>query len=138
MIVKLCRKSKKDHYVNFFNDNVNNIKNTWKGVNSIISSSKSKSNSPNSIIINKQIITDKETISNSFNEYFSSIATKLREAMPKSNIDFNKYLGASNPNSLFLSPVTPKEIEDEISLLDNNKSSGINSISPIILKKTKA
>ena len=137
MIVKLCRKSKKDHYVNFFNDNVNNIKNTWKGVNSIISSSKSKSNSPNSIIINKQIITDKETISNSFNEYFSSIATKLREAMPKSNIDFNKYLGASNPNSLFLSPVTPKEIEDEISLLDNNKSSGINSISPIILKKLK-
>ena len=53
MVVKLCRKSKENHYVNFFNENVNNIKNTWKGVNSIISSSKSKSKSPNSIIINK-------------------------------------------------------------------------------------
>lgn len=57
--------------------------------------------------------------------------------MPKLDIDFSKYLGAPNPNLLFLSPVTPNEIEDEISLLNNNKSSGLNSISSIILKKLK-
>ena len=27
MIVKLCRKSKEDHYKNFFNENTNDIKN---------------------------------------------------------------------------------------------------------------
>ena len=58
--------------------------------------------------------------------------------MPNSNIDFSKYLGAHNPNSLFLSPVTPKEIENQISLINNNKSSGLNTISPIILKKLKS
>ena len=58
--------------------------------------------------------------------------------MPNSNIDFNKYLGAHNPNSLFLSSVIPKEIEDQISLINNNKSSGLNTISPIILKKLKS
>ena len=58
--------------------------------------------------------------------------------MPNSNIDFSKYLGAHNPNSLFLSPVTPKEIEDQISLINNNKSSALNTISPIILKKLKS
>ena len=138
MIIKLCRKSKEDHYICFLNENTNDIKNTWKGVKSIISSSKSKSKSPNSIITNKQVITDKKTITNSFNDYFCSIATKLREAMPNSNIDFSKYLGAHNPNSLFLSPVTPKEIEDQISLINNNKSSGLNTISPITLKKLKS
>ena len=62
MIVKLCRKSKEYQYINFFNENTNDIKYTWKGVNLIISSSKSKSKSPNSIIINKQVITDKKPL----------------------------------------------------------------------------
>ena len=60
MIVKLCRKSKEDHYISFFNENTNDIKNIWKGVNSIISSSKSKSKSPIvSLSINKLLLTKK-------------------------------------------------------------------------------
>ena len=35
-IVTLCRISKKLHYSKFFTENVNNLRNTWKGIKSII------------------------------------------------------------------------------------------------------
>ena len=35
-IVTLCRQSKKMHFHKFFSENVNNAKNTWKGIKSII------------------------------------------------------------------------------------------------------
>ena len=53
LIVDLIRNSKKNHFQNYFTRNVNNIRNTWKGIKNIINiNSKSNKNGPTSLLIN--------------------------------------------------------------------------------------
>ena len=50
-IVQLCRKGKKIYFLNYFSNNANNIKNTWRGINQIINVNCKRYNSPSSLII---------------------------------------------------------------------------------------
>ena len=49
------RDSKKIYFQNFFVKNANNIKNTWKGIKSIICLKSSRKSQPNSIMVNALI-----------------------------------------------------------------------------------
>ena len=49
----LLKQSKKCYYNSYFRNNINNIKNTWKGIKSIISLNSKKSESPKIILNNK-------------------------------------------------------------------------------------
>ena len=76
-------------------------------------------------------------MSNAFNNYFTSIAEKV-----KSNIKFllkhcTDYLSNTNTNTFFLTPTDKNEISFIISSLDSHKSSGPNSIPVKILKLLK-
>ena len=73
-ISALTRASKKNYYHAFFADNLNNMKNTWNGINSLINGKKKKSRAISSLKrLNNGITTDPLEISNIFNNYFSSI-----------------------------------------------------------------
>ena len=107
----------------------------WKGIGNII---KLKANNCSNITeINSSEgsrINDPIQIANSFNRYFSNVATEITKNIPltqKSPID---YLGDPLPNSFFLSSTTPTEVSAIISALKDNKASGPNSI-PIKLLK---
>ena len=77
-IVKLCRDSKNTHFQKYFFHNADNIKNTWKGINQIININNKHNKSPSSLIVNNKLISDPIEVANSFNEYFSTVAEKLR------------------------------------------------------------
>ena len=49
----LLKQSKKSHYNNYFRNNINNIKNTSKGIKSIISLKTKESGSPKTFLNNK-------------------------------------------------------------------------------------
>ena len=51
-IVTLCRESKMLHYQQFFTENANNMKNTWKGIKSIINIRSNTKGVPTSVIVN--------------------------------------------------------------------------------------
>ena len=73
-ISALTRASKKNYYHAFFADNLNNMKNTWNGINSLINGKKKKSRAISSLKrLNNGITTDPLEISNIFNNYFSSV-----------------------------------------------------------------
>ncbi|XP_065679802.1 uncharacterized protein LOC136094122 [Hydra vulgaris] len=127
-ISNLLRYSKKTYYSTYFNQNLNNLKNTWKVIKSIISIKSKNSNNIDSLNINNKTIINKKIISNAFNDYFSSIADNLAKKIIPPRFDFNHYLKNKNPNSLFISPVTSQEINDYISLINPKKSTGPNSI----------
>lgn len=131
-IVSLLRISKKLHYSNYFLQNSNNLKKIWKGVNEIISSNPSKSNPNITLEIGNSLSSDPGTVAQTFNDFFSSIADKLREKVPFSRHHFSEWLKLPNPQSFFISPVLPREIFLLISSFDKNKSTGPNSI-PIII-----
>ena len=125
--MSLTRKSKKNHFSSYFKDNIHNLKKKmWQGINSIIANGKSKSCSVSSIYVNEKrdISSDPITISNKFNEYFSSVAEVARSKIPYSSKHFSEFLKNSNDKTFFISPTDETEIISCITSLNSNKSSG--------------
>ena len=77
------KKSKQVYYDIYFERNWNNIKNTWKGIKSLISLKTVASSIPTVLSLdNGDTITSLYDIDNTFNNYFASIA----ETTKKQNI----------------------------------------------------
>ena len=130
----LIRKSKKDYYITYFDNFKENTKKLWSGVKEIINKkSKDKSNVLY-LQINGKLISDNKTIANSFNKYFTTIAQKLQEKMKSSSVHFSNFMHNNNPESIFLDPVTPEEVNDIIANLDESKANDSYEI-PIKLIK---
>ena len=121
----------------FWYNNWNNIKNTWKGIKTIISIKNITTTVPHSFEFNNRTITDPAAMSNIFNDYFTSIAKKTNSNIKFSPRHYSDYLSHTNTNTFFLTPTDKNEISFIISSLDSHKSSGPNSIPVNILKLLK-
>ena len=126
-VIYLDEKSKQNYFAKFFENNLKNLKNTWKGIKSIISMKNSSSNSPTLRTYQNENINNPEIISNIFNNYFSTIGEKTQEKIKHSHKKYTDYLTNENPDMFFLSP-TNKEIKFILSSLHVNKSAGPYSI----------
>ena len=91
-IVSLCRQSKKHYYQKYFETNSLNLRNTWRGIRSIINLREKAKSSPSSLMINGEVNTEPSKIANEFNNYFSSIADKLQASIHPQGQNFNSYL----------------------------------------------
>ena len=70
----LLKQSKKCYYNNYFINNINNIKNEWKGIKSIISLNTKQSESPKIILNNKaKFLTNTNDIPTNLITYFVSL-----------------------------------------------------------------
>ena len=78
------KQSKQIYYTKYCENNWNNIKNTWKGIRTIISIKNIAATVPHSIKFNNKTITDPTAMSNVFNNYFTFIVKKIN-----SNIKFS-------------------------------------------------
>ena len=102
----LLKFSKKKYYTNFFSHNINNIKNTSKGIKELINVKPDKSYSSTSILINNKCETNPKVISNHLNNFFTTIASKLSNQIPSSRLNFQKYLTNPNNNSFYTQSIT--------------------------------
>ena len=80
LLPTLMKKSKQAYYDKYFEKNWNNIKNTWKGIKSLISL-KTKASSVPTVLSreNGDTITNPYDIANTFNNYFASIAETTKK-----------------------------------------------------------
>ena len=101
----------------------------------MINKSKLKPELSDCFLGNETLITDPTEISNKFNEYFVNVGPKLASKIPDSDANLSTFLGERTLNSIFLDPVTKKEVEFEISQLNGNKSCGHDEIPPKLVKK---
>lgn len=131
-IVHLIRQSKINYYKTYFNENIRNVKNTWKGINELINHKKQHPSNI-SLNINEKLISDPKIISIKFNEFFTTIADKVREKIPATKKTFEHYIKKRTRNSFFFTPVTIEEITKIIKSLDSKKASGPYSIPSKIL-----
>ena len=92
---------------------MDNVKNTWKELGSII--------------------TNKVETSNIFNNYFATIAEKVKVNINPSLKNISDFLKSRTQNSFFISLTNKSEIQNIISSLDPNKPVEPNSISKKIL-----
>lgn len=127
-IVDLIRQSKSSYYRRFFDNNLKNSKMIWSGINSLISSKSKKQNSNISLNVDGHLTSDKKLIADSFNNYFTQIAKKIKEKLPPTKKSFREFLDNPCRNSFFLSPTTPEEVKNIIISLDTKKATGPFSI----------
>ena len=71
-------------------------------------------------------------IAKSFNEYFSTIGTKLPKKITPGNTFYKQYLGDPVSQSMYLEDVTPKEIIQISRNLKQSHSSGYDQINPAL------
>ena len=76
LLSTLIKQSEYKYFNKYFEDNWNNMKNTWKGRKNIITLNNLSSDVPRTLSVNDVTISDSCDIGNTFNNYFSSIAKK--------------------------------------------------------------
>ena len=81
LISTLLKRSKRLYFTTFFNDNLNNLKNTWKGIKNLISLKTVSNSSPSSIYYNNKTVTSPFEIASAFNYYFSNIALDIQASL---------------------------------------------------------
>ena len=79
MLTNLIRISKKNYYSSYFSENFNNMRKTWEGINNFLNRKRNKRKSINTLkhFNNNIVTTNKSTISNIFNEHFTTVGSKL-------------------------------------------------------------
>ena len=91
---------------------------------------KNKSNeSISNLLTGNWLITIAKQIFNYFNNFFTSIPEKNKQRHCQIKKPYLSYHDPENNNTIFLSPTGPEDIEDLISLMKTNTTSGPNSIS---------
>ena len=120
------KKAKKAYYNKYFQDNLSNIKNTWKGIKNILNLNNNKASKISQLHYDGSNINTNKGMANAFNDFFTKIGPTLDNDIPSSSNlrDPKVYLSSRIPQTLLLTPTTPQEIKDIISALDESKSSG--------------
>ena len=137
MLSILLKKSKQNYFTRFFENNLKNLKNTWKGIKSIISKKSPFSNSLTLLTFQNENIDNPERIANIFNNYFSTIGEKTQAKIKHLHKKYTDYLTNENSDTFFLSPTDKEEIKFILSSLDINKSTGPYSIPIKVLNMLK-
>ena len=98
---------------------------TWKLINELCGKQKTKIKP--SFLIDGKIVEERRIIANSFNKYFTSIASQLNNSADDLLIspipDFTDYIRNSVEGSIFLNECSPSEIEHLINEMSSTKSS---------------
>ena len=129
LLSTLMKNSKQAYYEKYFERNWNNIKNTWKGIKSLINLKTATFRVPTALSLdNGDTITNPYDIANTFNNYFVSIAETTKKSIKYSHKHFSDYLSNESSTTIFLQSTDKEEITNIISSLNSNKASSPNSI----------
>ena len=123
-IRELTRKSQKEYLQEYFSKNIKNIKNTWKGIKSVIKINTSNRSQPSSLLVNKKLVSEPPLVAETFNEYFTTIAEKLQNKIKHVPKHFSSFLQNSNPHNFFIMPTNVTQVINRINDLNSSKSLG--------------
>ena len=79
------KKAKRDYYKLYFDNNIANMKKTWKGIKDILNLKGKNDQHIFQISSNHRLISDEKEIANVFNNFFVNVGTKLDSEIPKTN-----------------------------------------------------
>ena len=130
----LLRIVEKQYYQELIETNKSNLGKTWKIIKQIINKHSGKQCITN-FLHNNTTINEGQAISDLFNDYFTNVGPNLAKNIPASRNSPQDYLKGSFPQSIYLKPVTEKEICLIIKDLKNS-ASGWDDISALALKQS--
>ena len=128
----LIRLTKRNYYMNVFSNYKNHTKKLWQTINNLTKSTTPQSKL-NTIIHDDKLISNPSEISNTFNNFFVNIATKLDDKLPKPINDPMSYLQGHFRESMATPVATLQDFFKVVKELENKKC-GVNDLSPTIIK----
>ena len=124
-ITALIRQSKKDYYNQYFTTNTNNLQKIWKGIKEIINIKSKNHSHPTCILENKKTITNPKEIADSFNKYYTSVASDILNNRKYEGIkQHTDYLGNPLQTTFAIYECEQLEIENIISSFNPRKTAG--------------
>ena len=134
-VTNIIRNAKQHYYLEKFNRMKNNIKGTWKVINTILCPSKigKFKGIIKKIIWNNVEHTNQNDIAETFNSYFVRVGQQVQESMSTNNIDPLAYMRGSYQNSFFYSCVDKDNVESVIQSF-KNKPCGLYCVPMKVLK----
>ena len=109
----------------------NDLKTTWKLLRTVMQIEDKKVNQI-TLKINGLLVENPETIANSFNNYFVTIASELSNALPEYSGSFEEFLSPSRSNSMGCLLTSPEEILKISASLKKTHSRGLDDIDPYL------
>jgi hypothetical protein len=131
---KTIRQAKFDYFSNMFNKYKHDSKNSWKLINSLISSAKNKRDIVQFFIVNGVKESNEVEIANHFNDFFSSIGMTQASNIPQTQNSFAKYLSNRPVCTFSFRLTTPDDILNTIKSLKSKTSCGFDNLSVKLLK----
>ena len=104
------RLAKQNHFSNLLEQEKNNMRNTWKILNSIIRPNCSKQFSEK-FVSGNEVYTYPNKIGSKFNDYFANISPKLASTIKHTGKDFSSYLQNSSDATCFFKPTNEDGIQ---------------------------
>ena len=136
LLKKLIRDSKHKYLHDKCTEYRQDSRKLWTLINRIIGKENNKTHVIDSIKSANIPRTDPYSITNTFNDFFSTIGKTYAEKQVVTPTETTSNIGNidNNPHTLFLSPCTAEEIKTIIHQLPNKTSSGHDNISNVLLK----
>ena len=75
------RESRKSYFTNYFQNNLNDFKNRWRGIKNLFSLKKLSDVAPSNIFDNGRSLTEPQEVANTFNKYFVNITTDFQSSI---------------------------------------------------------
>ena len=82
------KESKKSYFTNYFQNNLNDLKSTWKGIKNLISLKELPNVVPSNIFDNGRSLTELQEIANAFDKYFVNVATDINVLLDTQKVIF--------------------------------------------------
>ena len=125
------------YYSTLLDKRKNNIKCTWKILNTIIRKGQQSSPLPDKFMSNGKTVTHKKDNANGFNDFFVNVDTSLAKYIniPDENTHVLDYLKSENHESMFLASVEESEVINIVRNCKHKNSTGYDGIDMTIIKQ---
>ena len=118
-VVSEQRKGKIKYFQSYFEKNKTNMKMLWTGIKSIVNvKAKNQISQISHLLDNGSQVNDPVKMANIFNKFFVNVGPNVDKSVSRTKKSPLDFLKDRNPNSMFLAPVTPQEIETITRLLN--------------------
>ena len=132
---EIIKRAEAFYYRKLLSDHSNSSRTLWKTFGRILNDKKIQHKSIGTINNDGAKLTDSQSISETFNNFFSEIGGKLASKFSNDNTsEFKKYLGTPVTNPLVLSNTSQAEILETIKSLKNTNSTGHDDLSTKFIK----
>ena len=133
LLSTILKKAKERYFTNFFNENIKDIKKTWKGTKTLVLMKQKSNDTPSLITKDEKNINDPVSIANTFDNFFTTVAEIIHPKIKFSNKSFRNFLSSEINDSFTITSTKKEEVYKIISSLNTNKSCGSNSIPAKVL-----